>query len=139
MTTQAGWYPDPSGDPAKLRYWNGEKWTDDFADAQPASYQGQGYSTSGYAQPAASPTYYPPTAGSETERTLRLIAFILCIFSTVSIGWLIVPLLWMVPMSVMCWGIYQGTRPNTVAFGVCTLIFLNFFAGILLLISKKDA
>lgn len=41
-------------------------------------------------------------------------------------------------MTVRCWGIYKGTRPNTVAFGVCSLIFLSLVAGIMLLISKKD-
>lgn len=30
---QAGWYKDPSGDVTKLRYWNGEQWTNDFTDA----------------------------------------------------------------------------------------------------------
>jgi len=30
---QAGWYPDPSGDASKLRYWDGMKWTNDFTDA----------------------------------------------------------------------------------------------------------
>ena len=29
---QAGWYPDPSGDTSKLRYWNGSQWTNDFSD-----------------------------------------------------------------------------------------------------------
>ena len=44
----------------------------------------------------------------------------------------------MIPMCVRSWGIYKGTKPNTVAFGVCTLIFLSLIGGILLLISKKD-
>ncbi len=30
---QAGWYPDPSGDASKLRYWDGTQWTNDFTDA----------------------------------------------------------------------------------------------------------
>jgi len=29
----AGWYPDPSGDVSKLRYWDGLKWTDQFTGA----------------------------------------------------------------------------------------------------------
>ena len=33
----AGWYPDPSGDVAKLRYWDGGSWTEHFASAQPAA------------------------------------------------------------------------------------------------------
>lgn len=27
--------------------------------------------------------------------------------------------------SLMRWGIYKGTRANTVAFGVCNLLFMN--------------
>jgi len=30
---QAGWYPDPSGDGTKLRYWDGAQWTENFADS----------------------------------------------------------------------------------------------------------
>ncbi|WP_417331649.1 hypothetical protein [Gordonibacter urolithinfaciens] len=41
-------------------------------------------------------------------------------------------------MSVHCWGVYQRTKPNTVAFGVCTLIFVTVVGGILLLVSKKE-
>jgi len=34
---QAGWYPDPSGDASKLRYWDGTQWTSNFTDTQPQS------------------------------------------------------------------------------------------------------
>ena len=91
----------------------------------------------GYAQSAAF-VPQPPYAVSEQDRTLRLIAFIFSLISLVATGWLIVPLAWMIPMCVVSWGIYKGTRPNTVAFGVCTLIFVSLVAGILLLISRKD-
>ena len=39
--SRAGWYPDPSGDPSKLRYWDGSQWTDDYADS-PSSAPGTG-------------------------------------------------------------------------------------------------
>ncbi len=42
-------------------------------------------------------------------------------------------------MTVHCWGIYKGTKPNTTAFSVCTLIFVSIIGGVLLLVSKKDA
>jgi hypothetical protein len=29
----AGWYPDPAGNPKKIRYWDGKQWTDHFAPA----------------------------------------------------------------------------------------------------------
>ncbi len=91
-----------------------------------------------YAQPvapAAPATLYPMT---DTDRNLRLVAFIFCILSLVGSCWLIIPLAWMIPMSVISWGIYKGTKANTVAFGVCTLIFCSLVAGILLLCSNKD-
>ena len=75
---------------------------------------------------------------SSTDKTLRLIAFIFNCLSLAGFFILIIPLLWMIPMTVISWGIYKGKRPNTVAFGVCTLIFLNFVSGILLLCSTKD-
>lgn len=91
-----------------------------------------------YAQPvapAAPAALYPMT---DTDRNLRLVAFIFCILSLVGSCWLIVPLAWMIPMSVISRGIYKGTKANTVAFGVCTLIFCSLVAGILLLCSNKD-
>lgn len=75
---------------------------------------------------------------SDTDKTLRLIAFIFNCISLAGFCWLIIPLAWMIPMTVVSWGIYKGTRKNTVTFGVCTLIFLNLVGGILLLCSAKD-
>lgn len=75
---------------------------------------------------------------SDTDKTLRLIAFIFNCMSLAGFCWLLIPLAWMIPMTVVSWGIYKGTRKNTVAFGVCTLIFLNLVGGILLLCSTKD-
>lgn len=182
MTTpQSGWYPDPSGDQTRLRFWDGSEWTDDYMDAyaQPSptgpssadAPQAIPYGASAqnpcpqptppnspYSQPysqtppayIARPVYdnsqtynvytgegfYPQT---QEDRTLRLIAFILCLLSLISSGWMIFPLAWMIPMTVHVWGIYKAKSPNTVAFGVCTLLFVNIIAGILLLISHKDS
>lgn len=87
-------------------------------------------------------SYYAPTpqpaAMSSADQTLRLVNFILCLLSTVVAGILIIPLAWMVPMTVHSWGIYKGTKANTVAFGVCTLLFVSLIGGILLLVSTKD-
>ena len=181
----AGWYPDPSGDTTKLRWWDGNQWTDNYADAvipqqqpaqpqmpqsqsqpaaQPQSQQAaqpqpqlqpaqpqqapQGYSQQpqGYAQPQGygqapqqpGQMYAQAQNAASTDDTLRLIAFILAIISTVSVCWAIIPLAWMIPMTVHCWGIYKRTKPNTTAFGVCTLIFLNLIGGILLLVSTRE-
>lgn len=83
----------------------------------------------------AQATTYPMTS---QEETLRLINFILCILSCIALCWAVIPLAWTIPMTVHSWGIYKGTKPNTTAFGVCTLIFVNVIGGILLLVSNKD-
>lgn len=80
----------------------------------------------------------PVVTDTDNDKTLRLVAFILNIVTTVGIGWTIIPLAWMIPMTVISHGIYKGTKKNTVAFGVCTLLFMNLVSGILLLVSKKD-
>lgn len=197
----AGWYPDPSGDASKLRYWDGTRWTDHYTDAQQgtlpvppfgqpyaqsasgpqatmpenayasasgqqtggqaysqdsaqtspqgyseASTQGryQGYaqtSPQGYTQAYAytytqtpQQTYYQDSS----SQTMRMVAFVLNLLSTIAFGILIIPLAWMIPMTVHSWGLYKGTERNTIAFGVCTLLFLNLISGILLLISGED-
>lgn len=86
-------------------------------------------------QYAPAETTYPMTSQDET---LRLINFILCVISCVVVCWAVIPLAWMIPMTVHSWGIYKGTKPNTTAFGVCTLIFIDVIGGILLLVSNKD-
>ena len=72
------------------------------------------------------------------DRNLRLAAFILNIISMVALGWTLLPLAWMSPMTVMSWGIYKGTRANTVAFGVCNLLFMNAIFGGGLPVSNKE-
>ena len=141
--SRAGWYPDPSGDQSRLRYWDGSQWTNDYADS-PASSQA---SVGQDASPSEEIAYQAQIVDncqvtydmSSQDSTLRLIAFVFCIISTVAAGWMLIPLAWMIPMTVCAWGIYKGKRPNTVAFGVCTLIFVSLVGGILLLVSKKDA
>ena len=57
----------------------------------------------------------------------------------VFIPFFLIPLAWMIPMTIRVYKIYKGRKPNTVAFGICTLIFVNLVSGILLLCSEKDA
>lgn len=163
MAAEAGWYPDPEGDTTRLRYWDGTQWTDNYTPAPAQAAAGQAPFTgapdasqaqaqaqaAGTAQAQGTPPVtsnmayqvfdpeqiYPMTS---QDRTLRLIAFILNIISCIGWAWLIFPLAWMIPMTVMSWNVYKGKRANTVAFGVCTLIFLDLISGILLLVSRKD-
>ncbi|MDR0513737.1 MAG: DUF2510 domain-containing protein [Coriobacteriaceae bacterium] len=133
MMPQAGWYPDPAGNTAQLRYWDGNFWTDQYTEA--SAFMGQDHAP----YPPQTP-YYGQAARPQqgTDDSLKLIAFVFSLVSTISVGILLVPLIWMVPMTVISWGIYKGTKRNTVAFGVCTLLFVNLISGVLLLCSQKD-
>ena len=65
-----------------------------------------------YAQPvapAAPAVLYPMT---DTDRTLRLVAFIFVILSLVGSCWLIIPLAWMIPMAVISWAFTRAPRPT---------------------------
>lgn len=75
---------------------------------------------------------------TSTDEALRLANFVLCVISCVLGAAAIIPLAWTIPMTVHSWGIYKGKQPNTIAFGVCTLIFVNLIGGVLLLVSNKD-
>lgn len=80
----------------------------------------------------------PVAVVNDNDQTLKLIAFIFSLISTICVGWTLLPLAWMIPMTVISYGIYKGTKKNTVAFGVCMLIFTSFVSGILLLLARKE-
>lgn len=110
--------------------------------AQPGPSQQNPYQNA-YQAPYGQPAYQGAYDGaiypmSDSDRTLRLINFILCLVSTITCALLIIPLAWMLPMTIISWGIYKGKKRNTTAFGVCTLLFVNLIGGILLLCSHKD-
>lgn len=113
------------------------------ATSQP-TYVQPSYTQPTYTQPTyTQPTYQEAAAGAlypmtDTDRTLRLISFIFCIVCLIACCWAVIPLAWMIPMTVRAWGIYKGTKPNTVGFDVCMLIFFSLVSGILLLCSNKD-
>ena len=84
------------------------------------------------------PPVQAPVQENSHDTTLRLIAYIFNLISTIGIGWTLIPLAWMIPMTITSWGIYKGKKQNTTTFAVCTLLFVNVVSGVLLLVSKKD-
>ena len=73
-------------------------------------------------------------ATSKTENPLQLIAFILMLITTIACGFALIPLAWMIPMTVHCYRCMENNEKASIGFGVCTLIFVNLVSGILLLI-----
>lgn len=142
---EPGWYPDPSGNTARLRRWDGERWTNEFLGGAGTASGGSDF----------------PYASTGIDHKYRLVAFVLYAISTVWTAILLIvsialcvsveggsealanilftfPLLCIqFAMLSRCWKIYKGSKPNTMAFGVLSL-FINPIAGILLLLSSKD-
>ncbi len=69
----------------------------------------------------------------DSKDALRLVAKVFMVISCVSIGWSLIPLIWMIPMTVTYWKACEQKKDVSVAFKVCTLIFVNMIAGILML------
>lgn len=78
---------------------------------------------------------YPMT---QRDRNFRQIAFIFNVLSCVCAGIFIIPLAWMIPMTVISWGIYKGTRKCTTTFAIVNLIFTNLVSGILYLCGQHE-
>ena len=72
------------------------------------------------------------------NESLGLIAKIFMIVSCVITGLYIIPLCWTVPMTVSLCRKLKNKEPISTSFKVCTLIFCNTIAGILLLCMKDE-
>lgn len=102
-------------------------------------YAQQGYPQQGYAQQG----YYAPQGYAQQGYApaqpsgLTVAAKILMIISTVAMGLYLIPLAWCLPMTLnFCKKIKEG-QPVTMGFKICTLLFVNTIAGILMLCDKN--
>lgn len=64
---------------------------------------------------------------------MKLAIFILCLISTIAMGIAIIPLAWCIPMTMKAYRSYKDGTDLSTGFGVCTLLFVNLIAGILIL------
>ena len=105
----------------------------------------------------------PKTQSAETKNTLRTVAKIFMLISTIAAGisLIAVPVLyiwfrdvlvkllqyridfgislavfWCIPMTVHYWRAVENNRPVSTGFKVCTLLFVNMIAGICMLVDK---
>ena len=70
---------------------------------------------------------------------MRLAAFILCLLSTIFLGVAIIPLAWCIPMTIHAYRSYADNKPVSIAFGVCTLLFVSLIGGILMLVDTGSS
>ena len=69
---------------------------------------------------------------------MKKAAFIFSLFATIVFGFGIIPLAWMIPMTIMIYKYSKNERELSLAFKICTLIFNNVVSGVLLLIDKEQ-
>lgn len=67
------------------------------------------------------------------KENMKLAAFILCLLSTITMGWLLIPLIWCIPMTIMVYKAYKGELELSTGFNICVLLFVSLISGILLL------
>ena len=73
-----------------------------------------------------------------TNDTLSQIALIFMIIGCVVGAFAIIPLCWMIPMTVALNSKMKNHEPIGIGFKVCTLVFVSTVAGILLLCKTDD-
>lgn len=73
---------------------------------------------------------------TSNDSTLKTVAKVFMVIGTVVMGIAIIPLLWCVPMTISYFNKTKRGEPVSVGFKVCTLLFVNMIAGILMLCDK---
>ena len=72
------------------------------------------------------------------ESSLGIAAKILMIISCVMTGWLLIPLAWNIPMTILVSNKLKNHQPIETGLKVCVLLFSNMISGILLLCMKDE-
>ena len=73
-------------------------------------------------------------ANRAEEPVIRTVAKVFMIINTILCGIAIIPLCWMVPMTVHYFNITKRGEKASAGFAVCTLLFCSLIAGILMLV-----
>lgn len=98
----------------------------------PASPGGSGYGAAG-APNTAYNGYYAPAQVPYKKTTIQIIAEVFMILGIISSCWLLIPLAWTIPMTVAVFRRHKRHDHIGTGLKVCTLLFVNLIAGIILL------
>ena len=76
------------------------------------------------------------TSPEDNKSVLRIVAKILMILDTIAFGFMILPLAWMIPMTVHYFSETKKGGDVSIAFKICCLLFGFFLPGILMLVEE---
>lgn len=80
----------------------------------------------------------PLTKNIAKDDTMEIIVKIFLILGCVSWGWLLIPLLWCVPITVSIFRKLEYKEPVGTGLKVCALLFVNLIAGVCLLCMEDN-
>lgn len=80
------------------------------------------------------PKTVKPEVSSEAQTGLDLAVKIFMVLSTVAFGFALIPLIWMVPMTMHAFHKADNNEEYGIGFSICSLIFVDVVAGILMII-----
>jgi len=69
------------------------------------------------------------------DDSIQTVIKVFLIFGCISLGWLLVPLAWCIPITVSIFRKMNAGEPISTGLKVCSLLFVNLIAGICLLCS----
>lgn len=78
-----------------------------------------------------------PCGSVKKPSTLKAVAEVFMILGCISSGWALIPLCWTIPMTVKYFSSVKEGRPVSTGFKVCSLLFVNLIAGILMLVDDE--
>jgi len=71
------------------------------------------------------------------ESTLKTVAKIFMLISTILMGLWLIPLAWCIPMTVSYWKKIKSGAPIGVGFKICSLLFVSTIAGVIMLCDNE--
>lgn len=90
------------------------------------------------AQPQVQVVVQQP-ARPQHDEALCIIVKVFLILGCIAQGWMLVPLLWCIPLTVSVFNSFRDGRPVSVGTKVCVLLFIHMIAGICLLCMNDNA
>ena len=95
----------------------------------------------GYPTEGAMKTANNENTGNKTNdsgmETLRLLAFIFMLITTCAAAIFIIPLAWCIPMTYVYYKSYKYGTKLSLAFKICSLLFVSLVAGILMILDTE--
>lgn len=90
------------------------------------------------AQPATTYSQNDQFQAIDDNNTLKTVIKVFLILGCVAQGWMIIPLAWCIPMTVVLFKKMNNRQPIGMGLKICTLLFVSLVSGICLLCLKDE-